>query len=80
MKKLILATTMILLVGCSAYKPKRTEFYKNGVLQKTFVGRGIYDGNESFGYYKIWALHDWAYFEYTCRECAVVETVLPEVK
>ena len=75
MKKLLLATLILSLTACSAYKPKKTVFYKNGQAVKTFTGYGVFDGNEWFGTYKIWAAgKGWSYYEYKCSDCTYVET------
>lgn len=81
--KLLLAITLCFsIMGCAAYKPKRTEFYnKEGKLVKSFIGRGVFDGNDWLGTYKIWVPYSqtsssWNYYEYTCQECKVVEVTL----
>lgn len=71
MKRLLLIA--LLLTGCSAYQPKRTQFIKNGTVVKTFVGRGVFDGSEGSGVYKIWAPQGWAYYEYKCQDCQIIE-------
>ena len=74
-KKVVLFALIITLTGCSSlYKPKKTVFYKNSQPVKTFVGRGVFDGNEWFGTYKIWTAEGWSYYEYRCEGCEVVET------
>jgi hypothetical protein len=81
MKKVIALVALVSLFGCaSMYKTKKTTFYKNGVVVKTFVGRGIYDGNDWFGTYKIWSLKDWQYYEFTCRDCTYTEEVIQGVR
>lgn len=74
--------TMMLLLGwvlsgCAAVT-KRTDFYKDGKIVKTFFGHGVWDANEYLGSYKIWAMHGWNYYEYTCDKCQVVETPLEQ--
>lgn len=79
MKKLLLLSLILCLTGCSTlHKPKRTDFYKNGRLVKSFVGRGVYSGDDWLGSYKIWAMKDWHYYEYTCIDCQVVETEIKQ--
>lgn len=80
MKKVVLFAMLVIVVGCSSFKPKKTKFYKDNKLVKTFVGRGIFDGNERFGIYKVWALNGWAYYQFTCEKCTVVETPIQEQK
>ena len=82
MRKMILLSLLIVTVsGCtSMYKAKRTEFYKDQKLVKTFIGRGIFDASEWFGTYKIWAKDDWKFYEYKCEDCEVVETNIEEKK
>ena len=80
MRRMFLLGLILIAAGCSAYKPKRTDFYKDGKLVKSFVGRGVFDASEWFGTYKIWATQDWKFYEYRCEDCKVVETVLPEKK
>jgi hypothetical protein len=80
MKRMFLLGLALVVAGCSAYRPKRTEFYKDGRLVKTFVGRGVFDGNDWFGTYKIWAPEGWKFYEYRCDGCTIVEVELAEKK
>jgi hypothetical protein len=81
MKKLALITLCMTLTSCAAmYSPKKTEFYKDNKLVKTYIGRGIFDKNDSFDTYRIWALDDWRYYEFTCASCEVVETIIEQKK
>ncbi len=75
MRLLPLMLLALVLAGCAS-TPKRTQFYKDGKLVKTFVGRGVFDGNTWFGTYKIWTSKGWSYYEYRCDRCEVVETPL----
>ena len=75
MKKIAIVALALMITGCSTlYKPKKTQFYKDGKLVQTFVGRGIFDSNTFFGTYKIWAKQGWKYYDYRCENCEVVET------
>jgi hypothetical protein len=80
MKSILLIGLVLSLVGCSSFKPKRTDFYKDGKIVKSVVGRGVFDGNDWFGTYKIWAPEGWKFYEYHCDGCNVVETELSEKK
>jgi len=82
MKKALLTLVIVsCLTGCSSmYKVKKTEFYKDQKLVKTFIGRGVFDASEWFGTYKIWAKDDWKFYEYKCEDCEVVETIIEEKK
>jgi hypothetical protein len=81
MRTLIVALALTLTVGCTTInKPKKTSFYKNGQLVKTFVGRGVFDGSEWFGTYKIWTMDGWKYYKYRCDGCTIVETPIQETR
>lgn len=78
MKRLLIVALALSMTACSAYKPKKTVFYKNGQIVKTFNGYGVFDGNEWFGTYKIWASgKNWNYYSYKCDGCTFVETEKP---
>ena len=80
MRKLLILALALSMTACSAYKPKKTVFYKDGRPVKTFVGRGVYDGNEWFGRYRIWSLQNWHYYEYRCYGCTYEETEIVGMK
>lgn len=80
MKKLLIIFGLMAVVGCSAFKPKKTDFYKNGRLLKSYVGRGVFDANELLGTYKIWAMSGWRYYEYSCDGCEIKETIIEGAK
>jgi len=81
MKRLVLGILIASLTGCAAYKPKTTTFYdQSGKVVKSFNGRGIWDGDENLGLYKVWAMDNNSYYEYSCRRCTYVETLIPEKK
>ena len=78
MRLLLLA--LVFLVGCSSTKIVKTEFFKDGVKVKTFIGRGIFMGDEGLGTYKIWDTKKWNYYSYKCERCNFVETKVGESK
>lgn len=78
MRKALLIALTIGLTGCTAIPPKRTDFYKNGRLVKTIVGRGVFDGNDWFGTYRVWAMNGNSYYEYRCLDCEIVETPIEQ--
>lgn len=74
MKYLLLS--LLLLTGCSAMTPKKTDFYKDGRLVKTIYGRGVFDGDDWTGINRIWALKGNGYYQYKCPDCTIIETEL----
>lgn len=76
MKKVLLALSCLFLFGCSSFDAKKTDFYKNGRLVKSCVGKGIFDGDDWTGVYKVWKLNGNGYYQYKCIDCDIVETVL----
>ena len=64
----------LVLVGCSAYKPKRTDFYKDGKLVHSVVGRGLYEGDDQLGRYKVWASTKLDYYDIHCEKCEIKQT------
>ena len=72
MKRLFALAILVSLVGCkSMYPVKKTEFYKNHQLVKTFIGRGIWAQDNDT--YRIWCPTTWCSYVYECRNCEVVE-------
>jgi hypothetical protein len=81
MKKIILVAMAVLVTGCSTmYPTKKTEFYKDGKLVKTYIGRGMYDFNGSYDTYRIWSMDSWKYYEFKCSKCEIVETPVAQGK
>jgi len=76
--KYLMIIALCFSFGCnSLYKPKQTTFYnREGKPVKTFVGRGMYDGDSVRGDYKIWTTENWIYYEYHCTDCTYAEKVI----
>jgi len=74
MKKTMLVLMAMMLAGCGAFKPKKTEFIKDGKVVRSVNGLGVFEGDDNLGYYKVWALNGRDYYEVNCRKCDIIET------
>jgi hypothetical protein len=76
MRLIFLTAMMYILVGCSSFDIKRTDFYKDGRKVASVTGKGIFESDEWGGTHKVWARKGYGYYQVKCNDCEIVETNL----